>query len=288
MTEQVAGDEDLGHSQQQAPLISSEVLMDAPIGIFTSLPEGRLLSANHTLAGMLGYEASRELIETITDLAQKIYGNPEDRMQMKSLLETGGEIHDYRCQWIDRTGRVFWVSIHIKAIEDEKGKVSFYQGFVTDITERKKAESEMEQLMAAVENSSDWIIITDTNGTIRYVNKAAETLSGYAKEEIIGKTPRIFKSGKHDRQYYEEMWDTILAGNTFQGILTNRRKDGSLFEIYHTITPVRADTGELSFFVVTSKDLTEKRLLEKRVNYLAYYDPLSGLPNRRLFLDRLS
>lgn len=279
---------DFSHDQPQEPLISSEALMDAPIGIFTSLPEGKVLSANHTLARMMGYEASQELIEAITDLAQDIYAYPDDRKQMRSLLQAQGKIHDYRCQWVDRNGRIFWVSIHIKAIKDKKEKSVFYQGFVTDINERKEAEKEMELLMAAVENSSDWIIITDIKGTIRYANKAAERLSGYAKEELIGNTPRIFKSGKHDRQYYKEMWDTILAGNTFQGILSNRRKDGKLFEIYHTITPVRTDTGQLSFFVVTSKDLTEQRVLEKRINHLAYYDPLSGLPNRRLFLEQLS
>ncbi|MBA2880776.1 diguanylate cyclase (GGDEF)-like protein/PAS domain S-box-containing protein [Desulfosalsimonas propionicica] len=288
MIDRGAKNTDFSHDHPQEPIISSEVLMDAPIGIFTSLPEGRLLSANHTLAQMLGYEASCELIEVITNLAQNIYAHPEDRKQMKNLLETRGEIHDYRCQWVDRNGRIFWVSIHIKAMKAKKGKTAFYQGFVTDITGRKEAEEEMELLMAAVEKASDWIIITDTNGMIRYANKAAEKLSGYAKEELIGKTPRIFKSGKHDRQYYKEMWDTLLDGNTFQGILTNRRKDGKLFEIYHTITPVRTDAGQLSFFVVTSKDLTEQRILEKRINHLAHYDPLSGLPNRRLFLELLS
>ena len=266
-------------------LISSEILMHAPIGIFTSLPEGRFLSANQTLAKMLGYERAEELTENLSDIGQEIYANPEDRGQIKYFLDTQGEIHDYRCQWVERTGGLFWVSIYAKAMKDETGP--FYQGFVTDITERKKAEEEMEQLMAAVESASDWIVITDADGIIRYANRAAEKLSGYSKEELIGETPRLFKSGKYDQQFYKNMWDTIIAGDTYRGILTNRRKDGRLFDLYHTITPVRNDTGELSFFVVTSKDLTEQRLLEKRINYLAYYDPLTGLPNRTLFLDRL-
>jgi len=285
MTDHTSKFENSSYTCPKGSLISSEILMHAPIGIFTSLPEGLFLSANQTLANMLGYERVEELTESLSDIGQKIYANPENRGQIKYLLETQGEIHDYRCQWVDRTGHSFWVSIYAKAMKDEKG--TFYQGFVTDITQRKKAEEEMEKLMAAVENSSDWIVITDVNGVIRYANRAAEKLSGYPKEELIGKTPRIFKSGKHDQQFYKNMWDTIIAGNTYRGILTNRRKDGRLFDLYHTITPVRNDIGELSFFVVTSKDLTEQRLLEKRINYLAYYDPLTGLPNRTLFLDRL-
>ena len=267
-------------------LISSEILMQAPIGIFTSLPEGRFLCVNQTLANMLGYDRAEELPEHLSDIGQEVYSNPGERAQIKHLLETRGEIHDYRCLWVDRTGSRFWVSIYAKVMKNEKG--TFFQGFVTDITQRQKAEEEMEQLMAAVESASDWIVITDTNGVIRYANRAAEKLSGYPKEELIGQTPRIFKSGKHEQQFYKHMWDTILAGDTYRGILTNRRKDGRLFDLYHTITPVRNDTGELRFFVVTSKDLTEQRLLEKRINYLAYYDPLTGLPNRTLFLDRLT
>ena len=288
MTENIPKFEINSDACPNGSLISSDILMQAPIGIFTSRPEGRFLSANHTLARMLGYAHAEELTADVADIGEEIYANPEDREQLKYHLKTRGIIHDYRCQWVARSGSYFWVSIYAKAMKNKGDEIAFYQGFVSDITQRKKAEEETEQLMAAVERASDWIIITDTNGIICYANRAAEKLSGYPKEELIGRTPRLFKSGKHDPQFYQHMWDTIKAGDTYRAILTNRRKDGSLFDLYHTITPVRNDLGELNFFVVTSKDLTEQRLLEKRIDYLAYYDPLTGLPNRSLFLDRLS
>ena len=145
----------------------------------------------------------------------------------------------------------------------------------------------MRQLSAAVEQSSDWILITDKEGRIEYVNDAVEQMTGYKREEILNKTPRIFKSGKYDDKFYKEMWGTILSGKTFAGILTNRRKNGLPFEIYHTVTPIKDDNGNITHFVATSKDLTAHRQMEERINFLANYDTLTELPNRNLFTDRL-
>src|SRR5208283_3401750 len=112
-----------------------------------------------------------------------------------------------------------------------------------DVTGRKKAEEVMHTLSTAVKQSSDWILITDISGKIEYVNDAVERITGYTREEILGKTPRILKSGRHDTDFYKKMWDTILSGQTFTGILTNRKKSGELFEVYHTITPIKDNKG---------------------------------------------
>jgi PAS domain S-box-containing protein len=152
---------------------------------------------------------------------------------------------------------------------------------------RKEAEKKMKELATAVEQSSDWILITDRDGKIEYVNSAVERISGYKRDEILNKTPRIFKSGKYDNKFYKEMWNTILSGQTFSGILTNRGKGGESFEIYHTVTPIRDDNGKIARFVATSKDITALKLMEERINFLANYDDLTKLPNRTLFTDRL-
>ncbi len=150
-----------------------------------------------------------------------------------------------------------------------------------------RSQQKMKQLATAVEKSSDWILITDKAGRIEYVNNAVGHITGYKKEEVLGKTPRIFKSGRYDEAFYRQMWETLLSGTTFVGILTNRRKDGELFEIFHTVTPLSDYNGEITHFVATSKDITEHKQLEQRINYLAYYDELTGLPNRSLFTDRV-
>jgi len=126
-----------------------------------------------------------------------------------------------------------------------------------DASHLKKAEQEMQKLSLAVQGTSDWVLITDRTGSIEYVNRAAEEISGFGKEEIIGQKPSIFRSGKHDAAFFKELWDTILSGRTYRTIMTNRRKNGELFEIYHTITPLKDGKGGITHFVAISKDLTK-------------------------------
>jgi diguanylate cyclase (GGDEF)-like protein/PAS domain S-box-containing protein len=156
-----------------------------------------------------------------------------------------------------------------------------------DITDLARATGEMRTLALAVEESSDWILITDKKGIITYANKAVEEISGYTRKELIGNNPRIFKSGAKQEDLYKELWHTILSGHSFSGMIRNRKKTGEIYEIYHTITPLKDATGAITHFVATSKDLTQQRALEERLDYLAYYDALTGLPNRKLFLNRL-
>ncbi|MEI6306567.1 MAG: diguanylate cyclase, partial [Deltaproteobacteria bacterium] len=150
-----------------------------------------------------------------------------------------------------------------------------------------RSQQKIKQLAAAVEMSPDWVLVTDTNGTIEYVNKAVEEITGYTAEEMLGQNPSVVKSGRHDKQFYQEMWATILAGKTYTGMLVNRKKNGELIEIFHTITPLHDIHGNISHFVATSKDITIYRDMEQKIHTLAYYDELTGLPNRILFVDRL-
>ncbi len=201
---------------------------------------------------------------------------------------TSGEcLNNLQTRFIAKDSRTIYVEGNaFPRIVNEK--VVATQGIFRDITERIKAEEIMKKLSTAVEKSSDWILITDREGNIEYVNKAFEQMTGYTQEEVIGKNPKILKSGKHDEKVYKEMWDTILSGHTYYGMLINRKKNGELFTIYHTITPLVDDKGNITHFVATSKDITQQQIMEERLNYLAYYDPLTELPNRTLFLDRLN
>ena len=113
-----------------------------------------------------------------------------------------------------------------------------------------------------------------------------EQISGYRKKEVLGKNPRIFKSEMHDDDFYRHMWDVLRAGKSFRSIFINRKKEGAQFYLDLTITPLGKE-GAITNFVATGKDITEKRLMEERLNYLAYTDVLTGLANRSLFFDRL-
>jgi len=134
-----------------------------------------------------------------------------------------------------------------------------------DITERRQAEAESLQLRTAIEQSAEAVMITDTEGRIEYVNPAFIRNTGYTREEVLGQNPRLLRSGQHDEPFYEELWRTIKGGESWQGTVVNRRKDGSFFTEWMTITPVRDPGGAISHFIAIKEDVTERRKLEEQL-----------------------
>jgi len=157
-----------------------------------------------------------------------------------------------------------------------------------DVTHQQQNQEMLHKLSSAVEQTADSVMITNHKGVIEYVNPAFVTTTGFSPEEAIGKTPRIVKSGQHGPAFYNELWSTILGGGVFRAVLTNRRQDGEIYYEEKTITPLRNEDGEITHFVSTGKDVTSRILVEERLDHLAYYDPLTSLPNRNLFHDRLT
>jgi PAS domain S-box-containing protein len=134
-----------------------------------------------------------------------------------------------------------------------------------DITERKRGEEAIKLLSRIVEQSADTVVVTNHEGIIEYVNLAVESVTGYAMDELLGKTPRLFKSGVHDRQFYKELWGTILSGEIFHGDITNRTKNGELIHETKTITPLRDAQGNITHFVATGKDITARKKAEENL-----------------------
>lgn len=141
---------------------------------------------------------------------------------------------------------------------------------------------------AAIGAAANAMLITDQQGRIEWVNDAFTRLSGYSLEESMGHTPRLLRSGAQTNAFYHELWSTIQAGSVWRGELVERRKDGSLYTVEQTVTPMRDGEGHISHFVVVHEDITERRRAEERIKYLSDYDALTGLPNRTLFRQRLS
>ena len=135
---------------------------------------------------------------------------------------------------------------------------------IRDITERKRAEAEHIRLVTAIEQSAEAVVITDTSGDIEYVNPAFTRITGYSREEVLGQNPRILKSGKQDPAFYQQLWATILQGEIWHGELINRRKDGSLYTEQMNIAPVRGARGEVTHFIATKQDVTERKQLEQQ------------------------
>ena len=138
-----------------------------------------------------------------------------------------------------------------------------------------------------IEASLDGIIITDNKGIIQAVNPSFTTLTGYSPDEVIGKTPAILSSGRHDKDFYQSMWNSMLTQGYWQGEVWNKRKNGEVYAEWLTITGIRNSQGTIRQFAAIFSDITDRKLKEEQIHSMAYYDELTGLANRRLLLDRL-
>ena len=141
----------------------------------------------------------------------------------------------------------------------------------------RAAEDSLRKLSRAVEQSADLVIITAVDGTIEYVNPAFELLTGYQKEEVIGKNPSILRSGAQPPSLYKELWDTILAGKVFRGVLINKKKNGQTYQAEKTITPVRDAAGKITHFICNDRDITERKRLEAQLLQATKMDAIGQL-----------
>jgi diguanylate cyclase (GGDEF)-like protein/PAS domain S-box-containing protein len=149
---------------------------------------------------------------------------------------------------------------------------------------KNRAELELRKLSQAVEHSPSIVVITDVTGTIEYVNPKFCTVTGWPRDEVIGQTPRLLKSGLTPGETYRDLWGTILSGREWHGDLCNRRKDGTLYWESCSISPIFDESGTLTHFVGVMEDISERKRLQDELSRLATTDPLTGVANRRHFL----
>lgn len=151
-----------------------------------------------------------------------------------------------------------------------------------------QAQQQLRLQGAAMATAANAIFITDRAGRIQWVNEAFTRMSGFTETEARGQTPRLLKSGRQDLRFYRELWNTILTGRPWRGEVVDRHKDGRLYTVEQTITPLRDARGEVSHFVAIHEDITVKKEAEARILHMAQHDALTDLPNRMLLRDRLS
>jgi PAS domain S-box-containing protein len=187
---------------------------------------------------------------------------PEDRLPLSRAIR-GETIKDVQC--LIRNPAVpggTWLSVSGNPIVDGDGETQGGVVILRDITERRRSEELVRRLSSAVEQTADAVIITDRQGSILYVNPAFERVTGYAREEAVGNTPRLLKSEQQDPTLYEELWSKILRGEVFRGTVVNRRKNGEIFYGEQTITPMKDHDGTVTHFVSVCRDMTDRRRVE--------------------------
>ncbi len=153
--------------------------------------------------------------------------------------------------------------------------------------EDRQQAARLRMLAQAIEQSPESIVLTDPEARIEYVNQAFVANSGYAREDVIGQNPRILHSGNTAREVYQGLWTTLGQGRIWEGVFRNRRKDGQEYVEAATISPVRDDEGRITHYLAVKQNITEKLRAEAEMFRLAYFDGLTGLPNRSLLTDRL-
>ena len=206
-----------------------------------------------------------------------------------AAIQSKQPVPDFRAELEQpcKQGGTVWTEVSVSGIQNDTGEFVNLLGVTRDISERKRADLEL-RIAAIAFESQDGMIVTDAQTTILRVNSAFTQITGYSAQEAIGNSPRMLRSDRHDADFYAAMWATVQTSGAWHGEIWHQRKNGEVFPEQLTITAIKGNSGQVTHYVGTLRDITLRKQLEKEVTQLAFFDPLTQLPNRRLFNDRLS
>ena len=250
-------------------------------GIHVMDMQGNIVEANETFCEMLGYTNIEMAGLNVADWDAQ-WSREELMERFKKLIRIDGALFETRHRRKD--GSLIDVEVSTTGAEID-GQLFLYASS-RDISQRKKVE-EGQRIAAVTFDTQEAIMITTPEGIILRVNQAFYEITGYSKEEVVGQNPRIFQSGRHDAAFYKAMWDALLTTGKWSGEVWDKRKDGTVFPKMTTITAVYDENRKLTHYVAVFRDISNRKKSEQEIHQLAFYDPLTALPNRRLLMDRL-
>lgn len=232
------------------------------------------------------------LAEEFHITTERVYGKNIDKVFYPEFLESvnpafqrvfANETLEFQATAFDRIYNIF-----AKPVYEENNKVLEIVGFVTDVTEKKQTEEQLRLAASVFSNTSEGIIVTDARGKIQSVNPSFSVITGYSKEEVIGQYPSMLRSGRHSEKFYRDMWKSLLTNGRWVGEIWNRKKNGEIYPQWMTITAITDEQRQTQHYAALFSDITERKRIEAQIHYQAYYDGLTGLPNRFLFQERLA
>jgi diguanylate cyclase (GGDEF)-like protein/PAS domain S-box-containing protein len=237
-----------------------EFSQDAIIG---KTKEGVVTSWNRGAEKMYGYKSTEAIGRDLSFLV------PPDRQgevqAIMELIRTGQLVDCFETQRLTKACSLLDVSLSISPIKDGSGRIIGASTIARDITARKNADKQLRLQSAALEAAVNAIVIADRDGSIVWVNQAFTAMTGYSKEEVLGKDPSLLKSGEQPESYYAKLWSTILSGQVWRGELVNKRKDGTIYTEEMTITPVTQKVGTVveTHFIAIKQDISERKQAER-------------------------
>jgi len=235
----------------------TNIFNNANEGIIRIDANGKFLDVNQKMMTLLGYSYKDLLTLNILDIT-----HPNDIKKSKEVMSDikTGKISEttFEKRYLHQSGKILTCKVIAKGVYTATKEFDYFLGFITDISALKKATQQVTELTKAI-NSSASVIITDCNGKIIEVNDSVYESTGYSKKEIIGQTPRIFSSGIHSKKFYSTLWNTILTGNTWKGEIRNKKKDGTFYWLFTTITPIFNEDGKIEQFLAIRFDITEEK-----------------------------
>ncbi|WP_183136023.1 bifunctional diguanylate cyclase/phosphodiesterase [Pseudomonas viridiflava] len=256
----------------------------SPDGLTISrMDDGGVLEVNEGFCRMSGYEESYCLGRSVFELG--IWVDLNERNALINRLKQNGSVYDFRARIRGANGsiRLCELSSHPVLIDGEECLLTISR----DVTERQQMQEKLHLAATVFESTAEGVLITDTRQRINAVNRAFSEITGYSENEAIGQTPRLLASGQHDSAFYAAMWHQLTAEGHWQGEICNRRKNGDLYPSWLTINAVRNKDHVITHFVAVFADISSLKHAQARLDYQAHHDPLTGLPNRTLFENRL-
>lgn len=256
----------------------------SPLGIALTDLQGRYIQFNEAFRAICGYPADELRKIDYWVLTPEKYREQEDK-QLESLLRTGN-YGPYEKEYRRKDGSLVPINLNGRLVTGGDGQRLIWS-IVEDITYRKQAEEGLQQAASVFQQANEGILIADANACIVDVNRAFTRITGYRREEVLGKNPRMFSSGRQGPEFYAEMWRCLNETDRWSGEVWNRNKQGEVFAELLTISTIRNSEGQVQRFVALFTDITLLKEKQRQLEYIAHFDALTRLPNRVLLGDRL-
>ncbi|WP_425801077.1 EAL domain-containing protein [Desulfitobacterium sp. Sab5] len=248
--------------------------------------DGIIVWANTAFTRITGYS----LLEALGQNPRFLKSNVHPPEFYKDLWDTILARKVWHGDMVNRKkdGTLYNEEMTITPVYFEPEQTLYFIAVKQDVTQKRLDEEQMRLASKVFENTLEGVLVTDPKGNIVYTNQAFQDITGYTTEEVMGKNPKVLSSGKHDKKFYQEMWRALLEKGEWQGEIWNRRKTGEIYPEWLTLSAIKDNNGKTVQFAAILSDLTSRKQNEERIKHLAYHDALTDLPNRYLFLDRLT